>query len=279
MRRGASLRRGLIVATLLLSVSALGPRPAASSFWDEVRSPGGTAYRQALDEGRRALRSRRFGDALEAAERAVRASPSGAEGYVLEARAAAELGDVRRADAALREAIARDPDALASVDDALPIAEAQAALGAYERAALLLERAVARAVAGPLRRRAFAFLGDLHLARGPEFLADALRCYREALRGTNGLDPRPVLGLALALRRAGERAESQEIARSAVRGDWEGLIAGMLLPPSEKAARRALVLESAGDHDGARRAWHESIDGPWRAFVAKELTTGHGDDA
>lgn len=258
-----SLRRFRFLTTVLL-VSALAPGADAADFWKDVKSPGGGAYRKAIDDGRRAVRGRRFNDALEAAERAKKAMAGDPEGHALEARAAAELGDLRRADDAARRALALDPRAFANLDDAIPVAEAEAATGAFDRAAAILEPIVLRAPNGTLRRRAYALLGDLHLLRGIDDGEAALRAYREALRGATSVDVRALSGLALVLRRRGEERSARELLHGLARVEWIAIIATFALPEAERAARRAIVLETLGNEAAAVAAWAEAGSPPAR---------------
>jgi hypothetical protein len=85
-----------------------------------------------------------------------------------------------------------------------------------------------------------------------------------------------MLGLALALRRSGERLESNDVAREvASRGRIDALVAAIPVPEPERAARRAVALAAIGDSAGAAQAWEEALASePWRPHVLHELGRG-----
>ncbi len=125
-------------------------------------------------------------------------------------------------------------------------------------------------------------LGDLRLAAGPgveaatatDALRTAIRAFREGLSHP-ATQTRARLGLALALRRAGQLEEARVVAREVlVQGGLVEQVFGAdrpLLPPTELTARAAVALEALGDREGARERWRRAAeDGPWQAHALAE---------
>ncbi len=242
---------------------------AASDFWDEVRHPGLRAWRQDIAQARLALRAHRFREAMAAANAAVARLPEQAEGYVVRALAAAQLGAPEDACRDLRRALELDPASLDDPLDAGRAAQILAGRGDFEAAARVLRRALARMREGHSRRALYTLYGDVLSALGPAHNADAIRAYREALR-TAQRDPRASLGLALALyREDAQGTEWRALARSvAARGRLEILLGGLALSEADRQARRAVLAEAIGDEAAARAAWGAAQSGPWAAHAA-----------
>ncbi|MEO0323309.1 MAG: hypothetical protein AAF447_10160, partial [Myxococcota bacterium] len=139
------LSRGLALAFGLLVLSP-APDAQAGDFWEEVRTPGLRAWRQAMDEAREALRNRRFAVARARADAAAGVLPDRAEAYAVRGMAAAGEQDYESAAADLRRALALDRTVL---DDPLAgygarAAHALARAGAVADAVSVLERTLAR---------------------------------------------------------------------------------------------------------------------------------------
>ena len=203
----------------------------------------------------------------------------------------AGAGDPRGVES-VRAALAADPAALDEPTDAEAAARIAALAGDHRLASRVLSRAVSRMEAGQRTRGSlYVLLGDMLLAAGPDAresaagarpLRDAVLAYREGLEQAGELRVRARLGLALALRRAGELDEARNVARDVlVQG---GLVEGVLgadrplLPLTEVSARAAIALEALGDLEGARAKWTRAAEGgPWaeqaRAEVARLSAT------
>ncbi len=265
-------RRLAVFAATLLMVVSTTPTAQAGDFWEEVRTPGLRAWRAAMDEARQALRNRRFAVARAKADEAIARLPSRAEAYAVRGLAAAGERDHQAATSDLRQALALDE---AVLDDPLAgygarAATALARAGAFADAIGVLERTLGRMRPGGGRRALYGFYGDLLQLQGPERLAEAMRAYREALRGGPS-DAGVLLGLALAEHRAGDRAASMTTARRALSSRNVTLIAGSRqVPRPAQAARRAVGLAAIGDVAGARGAWAEVVaaGGPWAEHAA-----------
>lgn len=288
--------RALSLTLLIVALTALAlpvERAAAGDFWDEVRTPHVRAVRLRLEHGRDALRAGRGDLALADADAALALAPERAAAHVLRARAlvlSAGAGDPRGVDA-VRAALAADPGALDEPTDAEAAARIAALAGDHRLASRVLARAMSRMEAGQRTRGSlYVLLGDMLLAAGPDAqesaagarpLRDAALAYREGLEQAGELRVRARLGLALALRRAGELDEARNVARDVlVQGGLVESALGAdraLLPLTEVSARAAIALEALGDLEGARAKWTRAAEGgPWaeqaRAEIAR-LTT------
>jgi tetratricopeptide (TPR) repeat protein len=246
---------------------------SASDFWDEVRTPGLGAYRAEVRRARRALESRHWRDALEAARNATEAVPGRAVAHALEARALGELGQPEAFGRAAKRALELDARVFDDPELGADVARIAAESGQHALAARILERVLGRMPITWRRYELYVLYGDMLLNLGPPHLREAILAYREGLRVNRSLRVRAALGLALALRRAGERLEAHDVARQvAGRGRVDALISALPVPPAEKAARRAVALDAIGDLAGARRAWREASHGEhWTAHAQREL--------
>lgn len=267
----------VVVAAGVLAFPAR--RAVADDFWQEVRTPHVRAYRLRLEHGREALRAGRPDTALEDADAAIALAPERAPAQVLRVRAlvlSGGAGDVRVVPA-VRAALAADPAAFDEPGDAETAARAVALAGDHALASRVLARAVSRMDATQRSRgRLYVLLGDLWLAAGPERLREAVLAFREGVGQAGDDRVRARLGLALALRRAGDFDEARVVAREVlVHGGLVESALGAdraLLPLTEVSARAAVALEALGDLEGAREKWtHAAEGGPWQAHALAEL--------
>jgi len=263
------------VRALLVATAAAVPSPRAASadsdFWDRIREPGLSEYRQEVEAAWEAFRARRFDEAIATAKRAVDQLPERPEAHVVLALACGEAGRLRPAIDAIESALEADPAALDDLAQGVSAAELAATAGSYDLARRILARLVGRMESDRRRARLYVLYGDVLLTLGPRHLSSAVAAYREAMRHQRGDDPRLLLGLALALRRAGSPTEAMDLARRAAeRGHFDARLRTVPIPESEKAARRALALLAIGDQEGARRAFGEAAEGPWRAHALSE---------
>jgi len=277
--RNAAPKLCVCVTLAMLLIAASAPRASAGDFWDEVRTPHVRAYRLRLEHGREALHEGHGDAALEDADAAIALAPERAPAHVLRARAlvmASGAGD-SRAVTSVRAALAADPAALDDPGDAEAAARVAAIAGDHRLASRVLARAVSRMDATQRTRgRLYILLGDMLLAAGPEQLRDAVLAFREGAGQAGDDRVRARLGLALALRRAGELDEARIVAREVlVQGGMVESALGAdraLLPLTEVSARAAIALEALGDLDGARERWTQAAEGgPWQAHARREL--------
>jgi tetratricopeptide (TPR) repeat protein len=281
-RYESPVRKASLLLSLAVGATALGVgagHAAANDFWDEVRTPHVRAYRVRLEHGREALREGRADTALADADATIALAPERAPGHVLRVRAlvlAGGAGDLRAVES-VRAALAADPAALDDPVDAEPGARAAALAGDHALASRVLARAVSRMDASQRSRgRLYVLLGDMLLAAGPDRLREAVLAFREGVAQAGDERVRARLGLALALRRAGELEEARSVAREVlVHGGLVESALGAdraLLPLTEVSARAAIALEALGDLEGAREKWTRAAEGgPWRAHAAEEL--------
>jgi tetratricopeptide (TPR) repeat protein len=281
--RRASASRATHVASLVVALalpSAPSHAARASDFWEDVRDPGLPAYRADVRRAEVAYRARRYPEALAFAEHARGLRDDLPEAPRLQGLALGAMGHVPDAIAALERALALDP---AAFDDAMIGAEAAhiAVRGeAWALAAAILERAVAAMPPSPSRRAFYAEYGDVLLTLGPAHLEASVRAYEVALRDGGGHDARAALGLALALHRAGRRADAErrlDEVRRAIR--VEGVLASVAGPLAERNARRALLHEAAGRRSEALAAWEAAAERPEWAEHARAQIARLGGEA
>jgi tetratricopeptide (TPR) repeat protein len=261
----------LVISVLVGAVPV--SRAEASDFWDEVRTPGLRVYRRHMSEARAALESGRVDDALVEATAAVERLPDRAEAHVLRGRALGELGMLDDASAALRRALEADRGALDGATDGTHAAQILATAGDHETAAVILPRVLGRMRPSAARVEVHTLLGDVLLTLGPEHLEAAKSAFREAVRDGGRGQLRALLGLALALVRDGQEREALELARDAA-SQMPAIVRTLPVPETERAARRAVVLDAIGDAGGALEAWRAAAQaGPWQEHAERALST------
>lgn len=266
----AHLGRAFVV---ILAVLIPAQGAAASDFWDEVRTPGLREYRREIVEARAALRAGSFDQALAHAELALARLGQRPEAHAARGRALGGLRRDREACTALSRALEIDESSLDDLEDGAHASVIAATAGSYELAARILSRVLGRLRAPQPRHELYALYGDVLLSLGPERLQEAILAYREAVRVQGPGATRVMIGLALALRRSGERLEAADLAREvAGQGRIDATLTGLPVPESERAARRAIVLAAIGDQEGARQAWTEASTGAaWANHARAEL--------
>jgi tetratricopeptide (TPR) repeat protein len=253
---------------------ATPPRAHASDFWDEVRSPGLAAQRAHVARGRHALAQNQTELALQHADAAIARRPERADGHVLRGRALGALARHGEAAAAFEQALARDPHALDADSDAAAAAQSALIVDRSDLALRTIAGSIARSRDARARGQALLIMADALHAHGPGELRRAIAAYREALVD-GGHDKQALLGLALALHRAGERDEALALAqRAGVKPDptW--------LPGHEYAARMALWLLAIGDRGAAEQAWARAAEGghAWSEHARQALALTRAGD-
>lgn len=248
----------------------------ASDFWDEVRTPGLREWKRHVGEASAAANAGNWEAARVESEAAIARIEDRAEAHVVRGRALGELGQLDRAVRAFRHALELDPTALDSPADGGHAAHVAATAGAYDLAAAALPRVLGGMPPSSERGDLYALYGDVLLTLGPDHLRAAIVAYREAVRYGGRGRTQATIGLALALYRAGEALEANDLAREvAVRGRVEALVSAIPVPPAERAARRAVALAAIGDEAGARQAWEDAASSePWREHARRALGPG-----
>ncbi|MGC3999779.1 MAG: tetratricopeptide repeat protein [Anaeromyxobacter sp.] len=195
----------------------------------------------------------------------VLASPPGAGPDRLRA------GDPAGARAAFEGVLARDPDALAALND---LAVAYLVEGHAEPARRLLDDVVAQG--GPREQQAALLnLGELYALDG---YLDAAQAYLESARGVDRERAEPWYALALLADVRGDRAGARALVGEAVRLDESGAARGSLayVYPEERVHLEALMAERSGEYALAVTRWRELAAGqlPGLAAVAERHLAG-----
>lgn len=238
---------------------------SASDFWDDVRTPGRAAARALGREARRALAEGRLEEALSTSKRIISLDSKTADNHVILGRVLSAMSHYREASTAFHRALALSPRALDHAGYGADAAKSACRAGDYPLAATILRRLVSHVPPGAQRDGLFALQGDVLLALGPDSLRRALTAYEHALRDATTPDAMLQLGLAVALMRAGHDADALKRVPSVTRkGRLRDTIERLPLPPTERQARLALLLEARGNRAAARRAWGLAAEaGPW----------------
>jgi hypothetical protein len=265
----------------------------ASNVWERAKSPELQRYCDLLASGSAKLAggSAMAGDVLVIADEADRALPGRAAPSVLRGRALERLGREPEGLAALREARTRDDRAL---DDPVALLawartlartdHAREALDAYRS---LLPRASALVIAD--RGPAYVEAGMLAMARGADGLDEAVAVLRQARRESQDVvQTLAIAALALALDRAGEKAEARATLGERAAGELRAALADARVRESlgpvgapEADAMVGLALEPA-EPARAREAWQRYAQGagskgPWLEHARAHLgVTGAG---
>jgi tetratricopeptide (TPR) repeat protein len=263
---------GVLVAVGLLGA---GSHAQASDFWDEVKTPGLRQWRRHVADAREAASAGRWPAVLSEAERAIERLDERAPAHVLRGRALGELNRPEEAVAAFERALELSETALDGTEAGSHAALLAAGAGAWELAARILPRVLGRMRVNSQRHDLYALYGDVLMTLGPARLREAVVAYREAVRQGGRGHVRANVGLALALRRAGELLESGDLAREAGRrGRLSSVLSAIPVPEAERAARRAVVHEALGNREEARVGWREAATfEPWRAHAEEQLAT------
>lgn len=204
-------------------------------------------------------------EALALAAEADKALPGRAAPMVLDGRAAASLGKFSDAFDAFREAKKRDDHALDDPAALLAFARSAARTShpADARAAYRLLLPRASALPASDRGTAYDEAGMIALALGPSSLDEAIATFRQAERDAQDVAQTvAVLGLALALDRAGQKDEAKAVLAERIHGDTRPLVKNALATgvlgvgtgDTEADALAAIGLE-ASDMTAARETW------------------------
>lgn len=206
------------------------------------------------------------------ADEADKLLPGRAAPLVLKGRAFLRLGKPEDALGALREAKKRDDRALDDPVALLAWARANARTGKLEEAALAYRAALPRTSGLASHDRAAASFeaATTVMMQGGAGIDDAIAMYRQARRDAqDAMQIASVVGLALALDRAGLREESKAVLAERVREGVKSFLSDPRVAEAlgdagathEDGALVATALE-ATDPAGAREAWRKYVEGP-----------------
>lgn len=257
-----------------------GSRPAEcdavdgvrANVWERAKSPALRQYCDLLASGATKVAGdgAMAKEALALAAQADKALPGRPAPLVLRGRASATLGKYEDAYAALSEARKRDDHALDDPTALLAYARsaARTAHAAESRAAYRLLLPRASSLSTSERGVAYDEAGMVAMASGKDGLDEAIATFRQAERDAQDVAQSvAVLGLALALDRAGERDEAKAVLAERIHGDPRPLLktalaTGVIGPGTgadEADALAATGLESV-DAAAARETWKKYAD-------------------
>jgi tetratricopeptide (TPR) repeat protein len=252
----------------------------AANKWERAKEPNLQTYCTLLASGTAKLvnAGALAKDVPAIADEADKLLPGRAAPSVLKGRALLRLGRPADALAALKEARARDDRALDDPVALLAWARANARTAHFEEAAQAYRAALPRtsALSAPERSTASFEAGMIVMAQGPKAVDDAVAMLRQARReAQDSMQVASVVGLALALDRAGQREEAKAVLAERVRSDAKPILSDARITdaladagvPHESDALLATALEVT-DPSAARDVWHRYLEGaggrgPW----------------
>jgi tetratricopeptide (TPR) repeat protein len=272
------------LAMLLLFGSALGGGSppsecaaltgrAGTNVWERAKVPDLGRYCDLLASGSAKLANPAHiaADVVEIADEAESVLPGRAAPLVLLGRALARRGTYPDAVRAFAEAKRRDGEALEDPAAVLACARVLAYTGAAGEARALYRALLPRAASLTLPERGVAYVGAgmLAMEAGPSGVEEAVTILREARKNSQDVVQRVAnLGLALALDRAGERAEALMVLAERPHENAVALVvdpaAIEAMGPASSVERTALVALAleATDPAAARSSWSTFLDGP-----------------
>jgi len=252
----------------------------AANKWERAKEPNLQSYCSLLASGTAKLvnAAALAKDVPAIADEADKLLPGRAAPVVLKGRALLRLGKAPEALTALEEARSRDERALDDPVALLAWARANARTGHHDEAAQAYRAALPRtsALSAPERSAASFEAGMIVMAQGPKVVDDAVAMLRQARReAQDALQLASVVGLALALDRAGQRDEAKAVLGERVRDGAKPVLRDPRVVDAladagvahEGDALLATALEPS-DPPGAREAWKRFLDGaggkgPW----------------
>lgn len=256
-----------------------------ANVWERAKEPQLRRYCDLLASGTAKLvgEGPLAKDVLAIADDADRLLAGRAAPSVLRGRALLRLGKPQAALDAFTEAVKRDDRALDDPVALLAWARANARTRHFDEAAQAYRAALPRTSTLPAQDRAAASFeaGMIVMAQGPSAIDAAVAMLKQARRDSqDALQVASVVGLALALDRAGQREEAKAVLAERVRDGAKALLkdprvlealsdAGV---PEESDALLAMALEGI-DSAAAREAWKKYLEGaggkgPWASHAA-----------
>jgi tetratricopeptide (TPR) repeat protein len=244
----------------------------ATNVWERAKSPELLRYCDLLASGAAKLAGASMtNEVLGIAAEADRAIPGRAAPSVLRGRAFARLGRFQEALAALEAAKARDDRALDEPVALLAWARALAETGRTAEALAAYRALLPRAssLVSADRGRAYVEAGLVAMGTGPAGLDEAVAVLRQACREARDIvQSLAVASLALALDRAGEKAEARATLADRGLGETRAALADAQLRAAfgtlvarDLDAMQGLALEGT-DGPHAHDAWQKFLDGP-----------------
>ncbi|MBX3258488.1 MAG: hypothetical protein KF782_02140 [Labilithrix sp.] len=267
----------------------------AANAWERAKEPNLRRYCDLLASGTAKLvgsgSNVLVNEVPQIADEADKLLPGRAAPAVLKGRALLRLGKAPEALAALDEAKRRDDRALDDPVALLAWARANARTGRLAEAARAYRAALPRTSSLTSQERSAASFeaGMTVMAQGSAGIDDAVAMFRQARRDAqDAMQIASVVGLALALDRAGQRDEARAVLAERVRSDVKPHLADPRVAEAmadagsatEADALVALALEASAADGGAsaRDAWRRYLEGaggkgPW-ADHAREHAGG-----
>jgi tetratricopeptide (TPR) repeat protein len=266
-----------------------------SNVWEHVKSPNLGRYCDLLASATAKLGGPAHGVAeiIAIADEADRLVPGRPAAPILRGRALARLGQYSASVDALKEAKARDDLALNEPEALLVWARVQSFTGRSEEALDAYRALMPRASGLGLAERGVVYVGAgmLAMATGPKGIDEAVSILRRARKDSQDVAQRvAALALALALDRAGEKAEARLILKERPRDNAPALLAEPAAIESmgpewdvEHLAMVAFALEAV-DPLRAGQGWIAYLEGrgghgAWadhaRQHLASHLAEGH----
>jgi tetratricopeptide (TPR) repeat protein len=244
-----------------------------TNVWERAKEPELRRYCDLLARGTAHLVSSSglVKDVISIADEADKLLPGRAAPSVLKGRALLRLNKPTEALAALKDAKSRDDRALDDPVALLAWARANARTGNLAQAAEAYRAALPRTSALSANERSAASFeaGMIVMAQGSKGIDDAVAMLRQArLFATDALQLASLVGLALALDRAGQREEAKAVLAERVRGDVKPVLADARVTEAlgdagvgfESDALQATALEVV-DAAAAREAWGRYLAG------------------
>lgn len=262
--------------------------PKNAVVWQRIKAPEQRKYCDLIASGLAKLASEPGMPeaALESAVLAEKILPGRSPAAVLSGRALLRLDRSGEAYAALREAQRRSERALDEPYAMLSWARAAARTGHTDesRSAYLALLPSADSLSSAERSNAYQEAGFLLMAGGPKRLTESIETLRQARRESSGDGQLvAVVGLALALDRAGEHAEARSLLAErplaglddAVERARRQRVVGPQTTDAEAYALIAMA-DEVRQPKAARDAWHRYLEampsGPWSGHARDHET-------
>jgi len=259
-----------------------------SNIWERTKAPDLGRYCDLLASAAAKLAgpAHLVIDVVAIADEADRMLPGRAAAPILRGRALARLGKYAAALEALKEAKTRDDVALDEPEALLVWARVQSFTGHTEEALAAYRALMPRASVLGLAERGLVYVGAgmLAMSLGPKGIDEAVSILRQARKDSQDVAQRvAALALALALDRAGEKAEARLILSERPRDNVPALLVEPAAIESmgpqwdvEHEAMLALAVEAV-DATRARRGWTTYLEGPgahgpWADHAREHIT-------
>jgi tetratricopeptide (TPR) repeat protein len=232
-------------------------------------------------------------DVLAITDEADRMEPGRAAAPILRGRALARLGRYPASLEELTEAKARDEFALDDPEALLVWARVQSFTGHTEEALRAYRALMPRASALGIGERGLVYVGAgmLAMSLGPKGIDESVSILRQARKDSQDVAQRvAAVALALALDRAGQKAEARLILSERPRDNVPALLAEPAaieaMGPQWDVERDAIVAFALDgvDEARARRGWSSYLEGlgghgPWAEYARAHLASRYPEGA